>query len=305
MRRAGDMNRLCRPLWIAAAAAGFAVGCRQVGDAMIDYAEREGKISSSQARGSKAAFHAGLKYAQSHQDILPRQEFYIGRTVAARLFQRTPAYANDAAADYVTRVGLTLAQVSDRPEVYGGYHFAVVDAEEPNAFTCPAGLILLTRGAVRLCETEDELAAVLAHELSHAALKHPLQAIKDVNSIPILGAEAMAEYAKDNERLKGLTKTFGSCVDNIMDAIYKTGYKPEYEYQADAMAVEILDRAGYNSAALVQVLSRLPDDGGQSATHPKAPERIRRLNAILKTKVSGHAIADVRTERFIAVKNNF
>ncbi len=299
------MNRLCRPLWIAAAAAGFAVGCRQVGDAMIDYAEREGKISSSQARGSKAAFHAGLKYAQSHQDILPRQEFYIGRTVAARLFQRTPAYANDAAADYVTRVGLTLAQVSDRPEVYGGYHFAVVDAEEPNAFTCPAGLILLTRGAVRLCETEDELAAVLAHELSHAALKHPLQAIKDVNSIPILTAEALSEYAKDDERLKGLTKTFGSCVDGIMDAMYKTGYKPDYEFAADAMAVEILARAGYDPGALGRVLGRMPAGKGQSATHPKAKDRIARVEKVLAAKGPAPAVEKARTWRFLAAKTSF
>ena len=296
------MNRRRTPLIIAAAVAGFAVGCQQIGDALIDHAEREGKITSNQARGTKAAFHAGLKYAQSHQDILPGREFSIGRPVGARPFQQPPAYANDAAADYVARVGLTHAQVSDRAEVYGGYHFALLDADEPNAFTCPAGLILLTRGAVHLCETEDELAAVLAHELAHAALKHPLQAIKDVNSIPILTAEALSEYAKDDDRLKGLTKTFGSCVDGIMDAMYKTGYKLEYEYAAVAMVVEILARAGYDPGALGRILDRMPAGKGQSTTHPKAKDRIARVAKVLAAKGPAAAVDKARTWRFLAAK---
>lgn len=285
--------------------AGFLLSCKQIGDALIDQAAQNGKISQDQARGAKAAFHAGIKYAQSHQDILPRQEFYIGRTVAARIFQQYRPYERDVALEYVARVGLTLAQVSDRPDVYGGYHFALLESDEVNAFTCPAGLILVTRGAVRFSENEDELAAILAHELSHAALKHPLQAIKDVNSVPILTGEALAEYAKDNERLKGLTKTFSSCVDGIMDTLYKTGYKPEKEYEADAMALAILERAGYDPGALARLLARLPKGRGQSATHPKAAERIRRVEAILKTRGPAPAIVEARTKRFLAAKGEF
>ena len=59
-------------------------------------------------------------------------------------------------------VGQTLAAVSDRPETFKGYHFAIMDTDEINAFSAPGGLVMISKGMIRCCRNEDALAAVLA-----------------------------------------------------------------------------------------------------------------------------------------------
>ncbi len=75
-------------------------------------------------------------------------------------------------------LGQSLVIFSDRPETFGGYHFLLLDSNEINAFAAPGGLILVTRGMLQCCANEDELAAVLAHEIAHVEKKHGLTAIK-------------------------------------------------------------------------------------------------------------------------------
>ena len=91
------------------------------------------------------------------------------------------------------RLGQSLAQFSERPETFGGYHFLALDSAEINAFAAPGGLILVTRGLLDCCQTEDELAAVLAHEIGHVEKQHGLRAIRTgrLNSaLTILAVEA-------------------------------------------------------------------------------------------------------------------
>ena len=59
-------------------------------------------------------------------------------------------------------MGQAVAQKSTRPNTYKGYHFAVLDTQELNAFACPGGIIFVTKGLIQTCENEDQLAAVLA-----------------------------------------------------------------------------------------------------------------------------------------------
>lgn len=107
-------------------------------------------------------------------EITPRQEYYIGRAVAATILKQYRPWNHPAANAYVNKVGQSLALVSDAPQTFGGYHFLVLDSPEINAFAAPGGLILVSRGLLACCGSEDELAAVLAHEISHVQLKHGL-----------------------------------------------------------------------------------------------------------------------------------
>lgn len=153
----------------------------------------------------------------------------------------------------------------------------MIDSDTVNAFTCPAGLILVSQGTLDFVTSEDELAAIVAHEIAHAVLKHPLQAIQDVNSIPILSARALVDFAADSTQLGQLTKVFNASTDNITNALLETGYKKEYEFDADAVAVDMLVRAGYDPTALVTVLQRMPAEGGFSSTHPQPGDRMAKL----------------------------
>jgi predicted Zn-dependent protease len=149
-----------------------------------------GTISADQADSiSKGSAAMGKAFDK----LTPEQEYYIGRSVAATILSSYSAFDNKAANDYLNTLGQALALSSDKPETFGGYHFLVMDTDEVNAFAAPGGLILISRGMLRCCKNEDEVASVLAHEIGHVQLEHGLRAIKKsrwTSAFTILGTEA-------------------------------------------------------------------------------------------------------------------
>src|SRR5581483_1660979 len=109
-------------------------------------------------------------------------KYYTGRTVAADLLTSEKASDDTDLEKYVGRVGQTLAMGSGLGDLPQGWHFILIEDAEPNAFACPGGLIFVSKGLVKLCSSEDELAGALAHEISHIVLDHPIQAISAANT---------------------------------------------------------------------------------------------------------------------------
>jgi predicted Zn-dependent protease len=104
---------------------------------------------------------------------------------------------------YVRSVGIRLVRYA--PERPFDYEFKIVDASIPNAFALPGGKIYVSRGLLALVQTEDELAAVLGHEITHAAERHTAARIDYASrinpfSIGFLRAAAIAAYGRDQER---------------------------------------------------------------------------------------------------------
>jgi predicted Zn-dependent protease len=104
---------------------------------------------------------------------------------------------------YVTRIGERLLRGVPRRGF--DYRFAVVDQIEPNAFALPGGYVFVSRGLLALVNTEDELANVIGHEITHAASRHAAaqQAAAHTQNpltMPWLRAATMAAYSRDMER---------------------------------------------------------------------------------------------------------
>ena len=225
--------------------------------------------------------------SRSFEDISPEQEYYIGRTVGAMVLQRYRPYDKPAANRYINLLGQTLAQASDMPETYGGYHFLIQDSDEINAFAAPGGLIFLTRGILRCCRHEDAVAAVLAHEIGHVQYKHGLQAIKKsriTDAVTTLAIEGTKTFG--GEDLAGLTRTFEDSISDISSTLIVNGYSRSFEYQADQAATIILQRVGYNPGGLVDMLNvmqvRLQPGGLDFAkTHPSPANRISEIESYL------------------------
>lgn len=282
----------------------LAAGCEtvnQITAAAADVAAATGAITPEQAESTKRVSTAVTK---TFQDITPEQEYYIGRTVAATvLTQHKPLPAEKLNA-YLNQVGQSLAQFSERPETFGGYHFLALDSAEINAFATPGGLILVTRGLLDCCQTEDELAAVLAHEIGHVEKQHGLRAIRTgrLNSaLTILAVEAGKNLG--GEQLAEVTKAFDESINDITTTLMNSGYSRKLEYEADAAAVGILRRAGYQSGALVAMLENMAKNWDSSrhdfaATHPAPADRIAQLQklGVASTKAS----APARQQRFLA-----
>jgi predicted Zn-dependent protease len=256
-----------------------------------------------------SAVKAAVAVGKSFQDITPEQEYYIGRAVAANVLSTYPVSPNDMFNLYLNTLGQTLAQASDRPETFGGYHFLLLDSPEINAFAAPGGLILITKGMVRVCKTEDALAAVLAHEISHVAGKHGLKSIKNsrlTNAFAIIGTEAAKSYGPG--QLSQLTEVFSGSITDIASTLMKSGYSRDLERDADKGAVTILRRVGYDPGALIVMLTEMKKQlkpGGLdfAKTHPDPKDRIDDIRPLVR---GGSAIpaSHERQKRFEAALAN-
>ena len=297
-----ERSRLRTVLVLSLSTAVLFSGCETVAEVGSQVAQGAGVITSSQAdsitRGAKAI-------GKTWQDLTPEQEYYIGRAVAARVFQTYPPLDRPQANAYLNLLGQSLAIFSDRPETFGGYHFLLLDSDEVNAFAAPGGLILVTRGMLRCCENEDELAAVLAHEICHVERKHGLSAIQQgrlTEAFTIVAAESAKQFG--SEELASLTRQFEGSVGDVVMTLTTSGYSRTQEREADAAAVGLLRRAGYPETAMITMLQRmdgrLADAGGLgfAKTHPSAKSRADALRPTVKEVKSAPDVA--RQGRFAA-----
>lgn len=278
------------------------IGCGDLSEVSTEIGRAAGVIDDDQA---DSILRSAQAVEKSWQDLTPEQEYYIGRAVAAKVFQTYPAFDRTHANTYLNLLGQSLVIFSDRPETFGGYHFLLLDSNEINAFAAPGGLILVTRGMVQCCENEDELAAVLAHEIAHVEKKHGLSAIKSArltSAFTIIAAEAGKQLA--GEDLAAVVEEFEGSVGDVVTTLTVSGYGRKQERSADAAAVEILRRAGYPERALITMLQRMDQRLGNAggpgfaSTHPSAQSRIESVSpTIVDTTAPSNA---ARQQRFAA-----
>jgi beta-barrel assembly-enhancing protease len=281
------------------AAASF-IGCASVTQAVTSAGQAAGVITPQQADSINKSAAAVEK---TFQDITPEQEYYIGRSVAATVLVTYKPYDNQKANEYLNVLGQTLSQFGTKPETFGGYHFVLLDTEEINAFSAPGGLIMISRGMVRLCKNEDELAAVLAHEIGHVENQHGLRAIKKgrlTSALTTLALEAGKNLGGSD--LASVTEAFEGSITDITGTMMNSGYARTTEFQADKSAVDILKGSGYNPAALVGMLQEMqkrwvPNGPGFGHTHPEPSVRI----AEIQKQIGAATVAaepSVRINRF-------
>lgn len=262
-------------------------------------------------------------YMEAKKDLTPENEYFVGRSVGTNILARNNyAYLDkDGWAEgqlkgftlYVNAVGAVLANAAldvqhsgDRPAPIAGWHFVILDDSLINAFAAPGGYVFITRGALQLANNEDELAAVLAHEIAHVRRGHALGSIKK-SRISSVYKEALASSVElDQQALGGLAQAFDGAMDDMLDSMLVKGYSRDTEFEADAVGMEIMARAGYNTDAFVAYLDRLQKQqstgsGGFSATHPKASDRVATLKKI-RSKFANNPVVAKRTARFTAAR---
>lgn len=241
--------------------------------------------------------------AEASAPITPEQEYYIGRSVTASLLGSYKVYNNPALTDYVNKVCKTLSINSERPELYKGYYVAVLDSDQINAFASSGGHILVTRGLLQCATSEDALAAVLAHEIAHIQLQHGIKAIKGDRwtNAALTVASSTASALTDGE-MDEVLAAFDESVDSIVTTMVNTGYSQSQEYEADAIALEIMAATGYNPHAMTEMLQQLKiqqpkSSGGFASTHPSADKRLEEVKKELKN-YSVVTVPQIRQDRY-------
>ncbi len=286
-------------------AAPLAAAGLDFGSALKDAASKAGV----KGEDVEAVAGAAKAVAKSAEDITPEQEYYIGRAVAASLLSTRKPYASKAANGYLNLIGRALANFSERPETFGGYHFLIIDSDEINAFAAPGGLVLVTRGLLGCASSEDAVAAILAHEIAHVTGSHGLKAIKkDRLTKAVVGVGAAAAQVLGSEELSEQTAVFKDTIGDITGTLVNSGYSRDLEFEADEAAIENLIAAGYDPRALAEMLgimkARIKAGGLDFAkTHPDPKKRIAAVEKILKKKeipATASEAAAARQARFKA-----
>jgi predicted Zn-dependent protease len=236
------------------------------------------------------------------------QEHHLGKTVAANVVARVggPALAPDhPASRYLREVGTTVAWAAaelrvpdaDRPYPMAGYRFLLVDSPAVNAVGCPGGFVVVTTGLLGQVRSEDELAAVLAHEVAHVQKGHTMQPVEAARRQEHLTEGALSGTS-------GITHLFfGKVVGAGADFVLDRGFGKENELAADAFAGQVLAAAGYDPGALAAFLSRLEGQsakGGFFSRHPKAKDRVKALGGLPAQPVGQPPAREDRFRRAVA-----
>ncbi len=265
----------------------FTTGCQTMGELAeigATIAAETGAIKTNEAESITRGVRA---LGKSYEDITAEQEHFIGRAVSAKILEKYQVLDKPALNNYLNLLGQTLSSFSDRPETFAGYHFLSLDSHEINAFAAPGGFIFITKGMLQLCSNEDELAAVLAHEISHVSNQHGLKTIKKsrfTQALAIIASES-ARHG-DIKELEGMTDSLEGAIDDVLDTLVVNGYSRAQEAEADLGAVLITSRSGYNPHALRTMLTTMgqelkPHRRDFVRTHPPVTVRIKSVNSQL------------------------
>lgn len=258
----------------------------------------DGNIASSISSSSKSI-------GKASESISPENEYYIGRAVAGTLLSRYGlCSAFPEAENYLNLICSAIVVNSGFSSLYKGYHVAFLDSDEINAFATPGGHIFVTRGFLDKVSSEDEIAAVLAHEISHIQLKHSLQAIKSnraADAVLKSTGSALLVLSEGDDDVLDAVNFFDDSVNGIVKSLVDSGFSKSQEFAADKNALSLLSSAGYDVYAMRTMLEMLEENSndktGISRTHPSAKSRLKKIEKELK-KYEPCGTLDFRKERF-------
>jgi predicted Zn-dependent protease len=243
--------------------------------------------------------------AADAEELTPEDEYYLGRAVAAQILKSYPLYdRNSAMISYLNKICQALAVNSPQPALFNGYHVGILNSREINAFATPGGHIFITRGLLECADSEDALAAVIAHELAHIQLRHAAAIIEDqrlVNELAHVSSRAAAIEAR-NASPQERAILFSRNITAMVITLFRNGFAQEQEFEADIKAAMLLRDAGYDPSALLGVLKALEKalplhPGGFNTTHPSPAARIANVEK-LSLSAGGRNTRAARNSRF-------
>jgi predicted Zn-dependent protease len=216
-----------------------------------------------------------------------------GDAIAATVFGAAPPWRKPAAQSYVNLVGRNLARQVERKDVR--WRFAVLDTPSINAMAFPGGIVVITRGLYGLLTSEDELAAVLAHEIAHVNRRHQWKVIQQQKLVALAGNAVASSDKGASTRL----------VADLGAKLIARGLDKESEFEADRDGVVIAARAGYDSSALIAVMEKLKalktgDTAMLFATHPSPEARIEALTRVATPEIEAAATPSAAAARIRA-----
>ena len=174
------------------------------------------------------------------------QEIQMGREYNAQILRQYQIYEDEKIQSYVQSIGESLAKKSHRPNLI--YRFTVLDSPEINAFALPGGYIYINRGLMAYMSSEEELAAVLGHEIGHVTARHSVRQYSQAQLMGLLSAAIEINSGR----------TAGDLA-NLASGALLSGYGREMELEADDLGAQYIYQDGYSPQGMYDVLAVLKD----------------------------------------------
>jgi Zn-dependent protease with chaperone function len=211
----------------------------------------------------------------------PAKDVELGRQAAQQAERQMPLLNDSATQAYVERVGRRLAEAIppefQHPEFH--YTYKVVNVSDVNAFALPGGFTYVNRGLIETAQNEAQLAGVVAHEISHVALRHGTAQVAKAQKYQVGSVLAQIAGAVIGG---GAGAAVGAAGQLGIGAAFLR-YSRDYERQADMLGAQIMARAGYDPHELANMFRILEQIGGKAgpewlSDHPNPGNRFEAIN---------------------------
>jgi len=209
------------------------------------------------------------------------EDVTAGREAAKQVEEQLPLMNDSQVQSFVSHIGERLAESIPREFQHSEfrYTFKVVNVSDINAFALPGGPMYVNRGMIEAAKTEGEVAGVMAHEMSHVALRH---------------GTAQASKATKYEVGSVLGQIAGAVLGGTLGQVVSYGtqfglgtafsrFSREYEKQADILGSHIMADAGYDPrdmANMFKTIEKISGNGGPQwmSDHPNPSNRYQYIN---------------------------
>ncbi len=218
--------------------------------------------------------------------VSAEQETAMGLSAFSQIKQEEPISTNKMAIDQVYRVGKRIAASVGRELPHAEWEFVVFESEQLNAFALPGGKVGVYTGLINLVESDDELAAVIGHEIAHVTSRHSGERVTQqmVAGAAALGAEVYMASEDMDSSDRWVARTLlgvGTQVGVLLP------FSRLHETEADIIGLRFAAGAGYDpraAATFWQKMKAASSGEGRPpeflSTHPSPDNRIERLQEL-------------------------
>lgn len=219
---------------------------------------------------------------RQHVAISPEQEIRLGLESAPEMSREMGGEvpSNDRRAIEVQKIGDYIVNHTEAGKSPWKFKFHLLaDEKTVNAFALPGGQIFITVGLLDKLQTEAQLAGVLGHEIGHVIERHSAQQMAKNQ----LGQSLIVAVAAGSDQ-----QSQSLMLASVVNQMIQLRYGRHDESQADEWGLKLMEKAGYDPRAMIQVMEVLKaaSGGGRGIeifqTHPNPDLRIEQINAYLK-----------------------
>ena len=212
------------------------------------------------------------------------QEMQLGLQAAQDVMKKEKESHDELQAERVKRIGRRIAVAANKPEYKWEFH--LIDKKDVNAFCLPGGKVFVYTGILDLATTNDELAAIMGHEIAHAVERHGGERMS-MALMTQLGGQAAAVAIGAGTGSAAATQAFGQAYGIGTQVGFLLPHSRDQESEADEVGMILAAKAGYDPSGALTLwrkMNAFEKSKGQTppaflSTHPPSEQRIRDIQA--------------------------